>query len=94
MQLNELQLEDNCTKGELMKMTYGKDNLSNIDASLPASLGLTPAESFYFVMNYRNNFLGELQDMREEIKKTGWEITNWHSDVVNDKKTIKEVFSK
>ena len=74
MQLNTNQLADNCTKGELMKMTYGKNNLSNIDASLPASLGLTPTESFYFVMNYRNNPLGELQDMREEIKKTGWEI--------------------
>ena len=62
------------TKGELMSNTYSKDELKNIDASLPMETILElqdkNEDSFFYIMNYNENIFGEVEDMRkEELKK-------------------------
>ena len=57
-------------KGELMKLIYTSDELKSIDASLPyrwedgVDYRKEAEESFWIVMNYNENVLGSLEDMR------------------------------
>jgi hypothetical protein len=57
------------TKGELMKNTYSKSELKNIDASLPmeiiTELNKNKQDTYFYVMNYNNNVFGTLEDMRK-----------------------------
>tara|TARA_R110000796_G_scaffold29859_2_gene80172 strand:+ start:847 stop:1092 length:246 start_codon:yes stop_codon:yes gene_type:complete len=59
------------TKGELMSKTYNEEELKNIDASLPIDISKKLRESkedtFFYIMNYNKNILGELEDMRKKI---------------------------
>ena len=58
------------TKGALMEQVYTKEELGNIDASLPREIHLTyGVDAFFFVMNYNENIFGELEDMRKLIKQ-------------------------
>ena len=68
------------SKGELMKLVFGSD-CRNIDSALPMSLWEVVDDTFWFVMDYRNNFvddtfwfdmdyrnnLGTLVDMRGAV---------------------------
>ena len=55
------------TKGELMSNTYSKDELKNIDVTLPMevsnSLIKKNEDSFFYIMNYNENIFGEVEDM-------------------------------
>jgi len=63
-------IPDGITKGALMKQVYTKEELGNIDASLPREIHLTyGVDAFFFVMNYNKNVFGELEDMRKLIKQ-------------------------
>jgi len=53
------------TKGDLMKKTFTEDELRNIDPSLPQDAFKYIKEPFFWVMDYNNNALGELVDMRD-----------------------------
>ena len=53
------------TKGDLMKKTFTEDELRNIDPSLPMNCLKYIKEPFFWVMDYNNNALGELVDMRD-----------------------------
>ena len=53
------------TKGDLMKKTFTEDELRNIDPSLPQDCLKYIKEPFFWVMDYNNNALGELVDMRD-----------------------------
>ena len=65
-----MEIPDGTTKGELMKSVYTKDELGNIDASLPREIHLTyGVDAYFFVMNYNENIFGELEDMRKLIKQ-------------------------
>jgi len=63
-QETENKIPDGTTKGELMKLVFSENELSNVDASLPLAM-VNVKDSFWMVMNYNNNALGELQDMRD-----------------------------
>ena len=58
------------TKGELMSNTYSKDELRNIDVSLPIeisnSLIKKNEDTFFYVMNYNENIFGKVEDMRKK----------------------------
>ena len=58
------------TKGELMSNTYSKDELKNIDVTLPIevsnSLIKKNEDTFFYVMNYNENIFGTLEDMRKK----------------------------
>jgi len=58
------------TKNELMKKTYSKDELKNIDVTLPIevsnSLIKKNEDTFFYVMNYNENIFGEVEDMRKK----------------------------
>ena len=58
------------TKGELMSNTYSKDELKNIDVTLPIevsnSLIKKNEDTFFYVMNYNENIFGEVEDMRKK----------------------------
>ena len=58
------------TKSELMKKTYSKDELKNIDVTLPIevsnSLIKKNEDTFFYVMNYNENIFGEDEDMRKK----------------------------
>tara|TARA_R110002051_G_scaffold107023_2_gene179963 strand:+ start:650 stop:1144 length:495 start_codon:yes stop_codon:yes gene_type:complete len=63
-------IPDGITKGALMEQVYTKEELGNIDASLPREIHLTyGVDAFFFVMNYNENIFGELEDMRKLIKQ-------------------------
>ncbi len=62
----ENSIPDGTTKGEVMKMTYSKKEIVNIDASLPIDITIN-SDSFWKVMNYNHNVFGELQDMRDVL---------------------------
>tara|TARA_R110002020_G_scaffold28130_2_gene89880 strand:+ start:1016 stop:1246 length:231 start_codon:yes stop_codon:yes gene_type:complete len=62
----ENSIPDGTTKGEVMKMAYSKKEIVNIDASLPIDRAIN-SDSFWKVMNYNYNVLGELQDMRDVL---------------------------
>lgn len=63
-------IPDGITKGALMEQVYTKEELGNIDASLPREIHLTyGVDAFFFVMNYNKNVFGELEDMRKLIKQ-------------------------
>lgn len=53
-------------KGELMKTKFTEDQLKHIDASLPTDIYRKyEGDSYYMVMDYNSNPLGELVDMRK-----------------------------
>tara|TARA_R110000787_G_scaffold243365_1_gene349274 strand:+ start:181 stop:450 length:270 start_codon:yes stop_codon:yes gene_type:complete len=58
------------TKGELMSNTYSKDELKNIDVTLPIeisnSLIKKNEDTFFYVMNYNENIFGKVEDMRKK----------------------------
>ena len=58
------------TKGELMSNTYSKDELRNIDVTLPIeisnSLIKKNEDTFFYVMNYNENIFGKVEDMRKK----------------------------
>ena len=58
------------TKNELMKKTYSKNELKNIDVTLPIevsnSLIKKNEDTFFYVMNYNKNIFGEVEDMRKK----------------------------
>ena len=61
-------IPDGTTKGELMELVYSEKELSSIDASLPSTLYETKINNnFWLVMNYNDNVLGEIQDMRDVL---------------------------
>ena len=55
-------------KGELMKIKYSREQLKNIDPSLPLEiindLRTKKQDTYFFVMNYNNSIFGILEDMR------------------------------
>ena len=59
-------------KGEMMKLIYTTDELKSIDPSLPYGWEDSieyrklrrGAKSYWLVMNYNENVLGSLEDMR------------------------------
>jgi len=59
-------------KGGLMKLNYTAEELKQIDASLPLNLAQelisNNKDTYYYVMNYNNNVLGELEKMEKKTK--------------------------
>mgnify|MGYP003642386400 CR=1 FL=1 len=62
---------DNLTKGELMDIAFSKDELLNIDPSLPLGWDTDSLpeyvgqDSYWFVMDYNDDTLGRIRDMRK-----------------------------
>ena len=51
------------TKQDVMNTVYTKEQLRNIDASLPIGMGIK--DTFWYVINYNNNILGKLENMKQ-----------------------------
>ena len=58
------------TKGELMQLNYTADELKQIDPSLPMAvvdeLRGKGEDTYFYVMNYNNNCLGQLEKMENK----------------------------
>lgn len=58
------------TKGELISKTYNKEELKNIDATLPIDISKrlikNNEDTFFYIMNYNKNIFGTLEDMRKK----------------------------
>ena len=59
------------TKIQVLKLIYSKDEIKNIDCSLPLTTYLNRIpihDHFFHVMNFNKNIFGALQDIRSIAK--------------------------
>ena len=71
--MKKLALVKLMNKLALVKLIYNND-IKNIDLSIPLNLLKNIDNSFYYIMNYNNNFLGTLEDIRKTAKKRNIKI--------------------